>query len=53
MIFNGTEASQHELRYDKIIKNTLGQSDEMTIRFINGLFGDDILLSQRRRLILP
>jgi hypothetical protein len=44
MIFNGTEASQHELRYDKIIKNTLGQSDEMTIRFINGLFGDDIPL---------
>jgi hypothetical protein len=45
MIINGTEASQHELSYDKIIKNTLAQSNEMTIRFINGLFDDNIPLT--------
>ena len=45
MIINGTEVSQHELSYDKIIKNTLAQSNEMTIRFINGLFGDNIPLT--------
>jgi hypothetical protein len=44
MIINGTEVQQHNLSYDKIIKYTLEQSDEMTIRFINGLFGDDIPL---------
>ena len=44
MIINGIEVQQHKLSYDKIIKNTLEQSDEMTIRFINGLFGDDISL---------
>ena len=44
MIINGIEAQQHKLSYDKIIKNTLEQSDEMTIRFINGLLGDDISL---------
>ena len=41
MIYYGTEPSQSQLSYDKIIKNTLEQSDELTIRFINGLFGDD------------
>ena len=44
MFINGTETSRHELSYDKIIKNTLAQSNEMTIRFINGLFDDDIPL---------
>ena len=37
----GVELIQHQLSYDKILKNTLEQSDEMTIRFINGLFGDN------------
>ena len=45
MIINGIELHQHQLSYDKIIKNTLEQSDEMTIRFINGLFGDNIPLT--------
>jgi hypothetical protein len=36
------DAQQHNLRYDKIIKNTLAQSDELTIRFINGLLNDNI-----------
>jgi len=44
MIISGTEIQQHQLSYDKIIKNTLEQSDEMTIRFINGLFDDNIPL---------
>ena len=44
MIINGIEPQQHQLSYDKIIKNTLEQSDEMTIRFINGLFLDNIPL---------
>ena len=44
MIINGLEIQQHKLSYDKIIKNTLEQSNEMTIRFINGLLGDDISL---------
>ena len=35
MIIDGIEVQQHQLSYDKIIKNTLAQSDEMTIRFIN------------------
>jgi len=43
-IINGIEVQPHELSYDKIIKNTLAQSDELTIRFINGLFGDSIPL---------
>ena len=30
--------------YDKIVKNTLAQSDDVTIRFINGLLGDNIPL---------
>ena len=38
----GIEVELHELSYDKIIKNTLTDSDEMTVRFINGLFGDKI-----------
>ena len=45
MIINGTVTNQHELSYDKIIKNTLAQSNEMTIGFINGLFGDNIPLN--------
>ena len=44
MIINGIEVRQHQLSYDRIIKNTLEQSDEMTIRFINGLFDDNIPL---------
>jgi len=42
MIINGIEVQRHELSYDKIIKNTLAKSDPMTIRFINGLFDDNI-----------
>ncbi|MCL1830775.1 MAG: hypothetical protein FWG21_05015, partial [Oscillospiraceae bacterium] len=34
----------HQLSYDKIIKNTLMKSNELTIRFINGLFGESIPL---------
>jgi len=44
MIIDGIEVRQHQLSYDKIIKNTLAQSDEMTIRFINGLLGENIPL---------
>ena len=44
MIINGIEVQQHILSYDKIIKYTLEQSNEMTIRFINGLLGEDIPL---------
>ncbi len=44
MIINGIEVQQHYLSYDKIIKNTLAQSNELTIRFINGLFDDEIPL---------
>jgi ribosomal protein L22 len=44
MLISGVEVQKHDLSYDKIIKNTLAQSDELTIRFINGLFGDDIPL---------
>ena len=43
-VINGIETRKYQLSYDKIIKNTLAQSDEMTIRFVNGLFGDDIPL---------
>jgi hypothetical protein len=35
---------RYELSYDKIVKYTLAQSNEMTIRFINGLLGDDLPL---------
>ena len=45
MIINGAEVSQYELSYDKIIKNILAQSNEMTIKLINGLFGDNIPLN--------
>ena len=41
---NNFEAQRYRLSYDKIIKNTLAQSDEMTVRFVNGLFDDDIPL---------
>ena len=41
---NGTDKHQHQLSYDKIIKSTLEQSSEVTVRFINGLFGDNIPL---------
>ena len=44
MIINDFEAQKHEMSYDKIIKNTLEQSAEMTIRFMNGLFNDNIPL---------
>jgi hypothetical protein len=43
-IINGVETQPQKLSYDKIIKNTLAQSDELTIRFINGLFNDRIPL---------
>jgi hypothetical protein len=43
-IVNGVETQAQRLSYDKIIKNTLAQSDELTIRFVNGLFGDDVPL---------
>jgi hypothetical protein len=36
------EIKRSPLSYDKIIKGTLAESKEMTIRFINGLFGDNI-----------
>jgi hypothetical protein len=39
------EDLHYRLSYDKIIKNTLAQSDELTVRFVNGLFGDDIPLN--------
>jgi len=45
MIINGVEVQQHQLSYDKILKGTLEQSDEMTIRFINGLLGENIPLN--------
>ena len=44
MIINGTIVRPHELSYDKILKYALEQSKEMTIKFINGLFFDDISL---------
>ena len=44
MIIGSIEAQPHQLSYDKIIKNTLASSNEITIRFINGLFSDDIPL---------
>ncbi|MDR3164993.1 MAG: hypothetical protein LBU13_05395 [Synergistaceae bacterium] len=47
MIINGIEVKQYELSYDKILKNTLEQNDEMTIRFINGVFGDGIPLDAK------
>jgi hypothetical protein len=44
---NGMNARSQKLSYDKILKNTLAQSDELTIRFINGLFGGDIPLDAK------
>jgi len=44
MIYDGIEIQETKLSYDKILKNTLAQSDELTIRFINGLLGDNIPL---------
>ena len=44
MAIEEQQAPQHSLSYDKILKNTLQKSKETTIRFINGLFGDDIPL---------
>ena len=38
----GAKPQPHKLSYDKIVKNTLAQSKELTIRFVNGLFGDKI-----------
>jgi hypothetical protein len=37
-----TGKQENRLSYDKIIKGTLAESKEMTIRFINGLFNDNI-----------
>ena len=39
------ERTTHQLSYDKIIKRTLDENPELTIRFINGLFGDSIPLN--------
>src|SRR5215510_12855155 len=44
MFTHDIEVHQHQLSYDKILKDALAQSNEMTIRFINGLFDDDIPL---------
>lgn len=44
MIIRGIEVQECQLSYDKIIKKTLEQSDELTVRFINGLFCDNIPL---------
>ena len=44
MIINGAETDQYDLTYDRIIKDILAQSDEMTIRLMNGLFDDNIPL---------
>ena len=41
MDINDIGVQPHNLSYDKIIKHTLEQSDEVTILFINGLLGDD------------
>jgi hypothetical protein len=41
VIVNGIEVHPYDLSYDKIIKRTLDQSDGLTVRFINGLFGGD------------
>ncbi|MDR1603348.1 MAG: hypothetical protein LBS10_00955, partial [Gracilibacteraceae bacterium] len=41
------EAVRYDLSYDKIIKRTLDRSDELTVRFVNGLFGDDIPLDAK------
>jgi len=41
---NEIAAHSHELSYDKILKNTLQQSSELTILLINGLLGDNIPL---------
>jgi hypothetical protein len=43
-VINDAEAQPKNLSYDKIIKQTLAQSDALTIRFINGLFNDNIPL---------
>jgi len=43
----GIVTQTHELSYDKIIKNTLAQSDEMTVRFVNGLLGENIPLDAK------
>ena len=45
MIVNGIEVHRHQISYDKIIKKTLAQSSELTVRFINGLFNDDMPLN--------
>jgi hypothetical protein len=47
MIIKGIEVKQYDLSYDKIIKRTLDQSDELTVRFVNGLFGDDLPLDAK------
>jgi hypothetical protein len=47
MATNGPWARQYDLSYDKIIKRTLDRSDELTVRFINGLFGGGIPLDAK------
>jgi len=44
LIIDDIEAREYRLSYDKIIKNALSQSNELTIRFVNGLFGGNIPL---------
>jgi hypothetical protein len=44
MATNGPWARQYDLSYDKIIKRTPDRCDELTARFIKGLFGGGIPL---------
>ena len=44
MKISDLELHKKELSYDKILKKTLAQSKDVTIRFFNGLFHDNIPL---------
>ena len=44
---NKVNSNPHELSYDKIVKNILAESDEMTVRFINGLLNDNIPINAK------
>ncbi|MCL1914910.1 MAG: hypothetical protein FWG10_13820 [Eubacteriaceae bacterium] len=44
-VFDDNEKTQqHVLSYDKILKRTLSQDDDLTIRFMNGLLSEEIPL---------
>jgi hypothetical protein len=47
MLVNGEEAKQYNLDHGRIIKKILKQSDELTIRFVNGLLGNTIPLDAK------